>query len=178
MLSQKDFKEWSESGDNSQEDALHALQYVKQLEAEAKKAREIAYKKLEATDRSKWTEQVEGFRIENAQPVVSYALSSEDLLRIEKENPDLFHAVAQSGMRLDDKEKADLEAEKEQLDAREAEVSALLESDRLAREPELINSPFTAKLLKSHGIEPQVKVVRKASWKVVAFKEKAPKADK
>ena len=90
MLSQKDFKEWSESGDNSQEDALHALQYVKQLEAEAKKAREIAYKKLEATDRSKWTEQVEGFRIENAQPVVSYALSSEDLLRIEKENPDLF----------------------------------------------------------------------------------------
>lgn len=178
MLSQKDFKEWSESGDNSQEDALHALQYVKQLEAEAKKAREIAYKKLEATDRSKWTEQVEGFRIENAQAVVSYALSSEDLLRIEKENPDLFHAVAQSGMKLDDKEKADLEAEKEQLDAREAEVSALLESDRLAREPELINSPFTAKLLKSHGIEPQVKVVRKASWKVVAFKEKAPKADK
>ena len=72
----------------------------------------------------------------------------------------------------------DLEAEKEQLDAREAEVSALLESDRLAREPQLINSPVTAKLLKSHGIEPEIKVVRKASWKVVAYKPKADKAEK
>ena len=92
---------------------------------------------------------------------------------VEKTNPDLFRAVAQSGIRLEDDVKAQLEEEKEKLDAREAEISALLESDRLAREPELINSPMTAQLLKSHGIEPEMKVVRKASWKVVAYK--APK---
>jgi hypothetical protein len=178
MLSKNEFDQWSKSGDNSQEDALHALQYVKELEAEAKKARETAYKKLEVTDRSKWKEEVDGFRIENASPVLTFSLSSEDLLLLEKTNPDLFHAVAQTGIKLDDKAKADLEAEKEDLDAREAEISALLESDRLAREPQLINSPVTAKLLKSHGIEPETKVVRKASWKVVAYKPKADKAEK
>ena len=173
MLERKEFEDWANSGDNSQEDALHALQYVKSLEAEAKKARETAYKKLEVTDRSKWQEQVDGFRIENASPVLAFSLSSDDLLLLEKTNPDLFHAVAKTGIRLDDNAKADLEEEKEKLDAREAEISALLESDRLAREPELINSPVTAQLLKSHGIEPEMKVVRKASWKVVAYK--APK---
>ena len=170
MIEQKQFEDWAKSGDNSQEDALHALQFVKSLEAEAKKARETAYRKLEVTDRSKWAEQVDGFRIENASPVVAFSLPSSDLLLLEKTNPDLFHAVAQSGMKLDDKAREALEAEKESLDAREAEISALLESDRLAREPELINSPVTAQLLKSHGIEPEAKVVRKASWKVVAYK--------
>lgn len=176
MIYNQDFERWQKGDDDSEEAAVSALQFVKELETEAKKAREAAYQKLDKIDISKWISHTGSQKVEKVAPTLSYSVSPERLLLLKKENPDLFSSVAQSGTALSPEARKKLEEEKEALDEREAEISALLESDRLSREPELLNTTLAAQLLKANGIEVETKVTRKGSWKLIA--NKAKKADK
>lgn len=161
-------------GINDVKEALYTLQSFQQLEKYVKEGREKIYKLLEA--KGIGSTEVEGFKIEKSKPTIAYSIPSDKLLSIKNSNPDLFSAITKPGILLSDDEKEALEAEQATLMVKEAEISDRLNSDELARTPQIIdNTDVVEALIKPLGIEMDEKVTRKGCYKVVKAKAKADK---
>ena len=169
MKAIKEFLDTQSFGNGSS--ALKALQTLKKLETLTKTMRNDIYEKLEeeGVDRSVT---IGEFTIQKVKPQMVYSIPADKLLELKDENPDAFIAITKPSIELTDDERAELEAEQMELMAKEAEISARLENDRLAREPEIIDDIKTVQTVaKIAHIEIDEKVKVKGSYKVVKAKK-------
>ena len=152
-------------------EALFVLQSFQMMEKYVKDMRESVYQLLE--NKGIGTTEIDGYKIEKTKPTVSYSLPSSVLLGIKEENPDLFTAIAKPGILLTDEDKEKLEAEQAELLLKESEISDRLNSDNLARNPEIIDNPEVVQaLIKPMGLSLDEKITRKRCYKVVKAKAK------
>ena len=169
----KEFLSSQEFGNG--EKALKALQSIKAIETLAKEMRTEVYSKLEEENVDE-TVVVGDYKIEKTKPSLIYSISTADLLKLKIDNPSAFNAIAKPSLALEDNEREILKAQQIELVAKEAEIAERLESDRLSREPEIIdNIEIVKAIAKIANLTVDEKVKVKGSYKVVKNKPKTEK---